>query len=563
MAASGYFVVQSPTGVFVLVPPMASTEIIPFHAPPGSRCPIYSLRSDTRPEKVPVGYMVPRKVLSQHSDLMNGTPYGVLRAMKARRTASRRSQTGGGITSLTEIQEKVLAPALNGKDIFAKSKTGSGKTLAFLIPCVEQMAARPGPGGTLILTPTRELAEQIAEAAVELCRPHDMRVQSIIGGESSKPSQDVEGLERAPHVIVATPGRLKGLLTEGRTAERTLRALAPTRFFVLDEADRMIDPSFLPVVTRIRATMTTVPQTFLFSATFPSGLDDLIHKKRILRPGYETVDVVGQQDTAAVPTTITQRVVVAPIEHHLDLISAFVAERRASRTQAGGKSTAATGTIAHLSPATQTALRTWQDNAPRPREGGFKVMVFLGAQLMVDYASKVVRARCPTARIWTLHGGMSQKERAAAYAGFRTGSDDFLFTTDASARGVDFPGVTHVLQTEYTNPDEYRQRLGRTGRAGRSGEGVLFLDPAEESVVGRNPAIPADAVTRPPPPAGAPPADERLAKLGDKAFRAWLGGLKSRWRSNKLDREAVVNMALRMGRRMGARADEARVRAKL
>jgi ATP-dependent RNA helicase MSS116, mitochondrial len=363
-------------------------------------------------------------------------------------------------------------------DVFVRASTGSGKTLGFLIPAIE--VAAKGAGSALILSPARELAFQTLAEAKRLVTFHPgLATAAFVGGmDKRKDVAVLTGGSAPPAIMVATPGRFEDLMGDARVRERLA---AVVRTVVLDEADRLLDMGFIAPIQRILASF---PQrrTLLFTATVPEEVKKV--SQRFMRPGFKFVDTVGEtQDQGQ----ITHRAVVA-----------------APR-------------CVHV------ALRTVLEE--RRRDPAHKVLVFFPSNQMVE----LFAAMLPP--VVALHGKMPQNVRTRNSEAFRAGTARVMFASDVAGRGMDFPGVTTVVQVGVVTPDVYKQRAGRTGRAGARGESVLVIGTDEERVLTGLGGVIRD-VSRPPPcPApvrGAMP--EGLRRQAARAFTAVLGAYKSQLR---------------------------------
>jgi superfamily II DNA/RNA helicase len=316
------------------------------------------------------------------------------------------------------IQSLVLADAIAGRDVLAKSPTGSGKTLAFAIPMVERLDPRGSTPAALVLVPTRELAQQVTDVLTPLARVRGLRVAEVYGGVGIGPQAK---RARSAHAVVATPGRLEDLL-----ARRLIR-LDGVRILVLDEADRMLDLGFKPAVDRILACIPRDRQTMYFSAT----LDGVVARHA--------------ESATRDPLRVEAEV---PVERIGDVAHRFVAVDRADKLER----------LVEL-------LNVERDLAlvfVRTKRGA--------ARLARRLDQHGVRAAA-------LHGDMTQGQRARSLEHFERGRADTLVATDVAARGLDVDDITHVINFDL--PEDavsYTHRLGRTGRAGRSGTGITLVE---------------------------------------------------------------------------------------
>jgi ATP-dependent RNA helicase RhlE len=323
-----------------------------------------------------------------------------------------------GIHTPFPIQELVIADVLAGHDVLAKSPTGSGKTLAFGAPIIDRIAPDARRPAALVLAPTRELASQIVDELRALARARNLTVAAVYGGVGfEKQTRDAQ---RA-HILVATPGRLEDLL------QRRAFRLDNIRTLVLDEADRMLDMGFRPAVDRIVDRCPAERQTLFFSATLDGEAG------RIAR-AY-TRDAKRHEHTP--PTTRT-----ADIEHRFraverdDRLNALVGELRSDD----------------------------RDLA----------LVFVRTKRGADRLVRRLSGHGVDAV--AMHGDKSQRQREKALASFEAGRVDTLIATDVAARGIDVSGISHVINFDPPADREgYVHRIGRTGRAGRTGVGITFF----------------------------------------------------------------------------------------
>ena len=327
----------------------------------------------------------------------------------------------------TAIQAKSIPILLDGKDILGCAQTGTGKTAAFLLPIIQKIALRPTKGKpcirALVLTPTRELAAQIGESYRLYSQFVGQKHVVIFGGVNQKPQ--VSALRKGVDVLVATPGRLLDLYQQGHVDFSNIG------FFVLDEADRMLDMGFIHDIRKILALLPKKRQNLLFSATMPKSITKLangfLHKPvRIdVNPQSSTVDKIIQQ-VMFVEKPNKKRLLKFLLQDHA-IESAIV--------------------------------------FTRTKHGANRVVKVLQ------------RAGVHTAAI---HGNKSQNARLKALAGFKAGEIRVLVATDIASRGIDVDGISHVINYNLPNiAESYVHRIGRTGRAGRDGIAIAFCDETE------------------------------------------------------------------------------------
>ncbi len=326
------------------------------------------------------------------------------------------------------IQAQAIPPHLAGRDIVAIAQTGSGKTAAFGLPIIAKLMhlgakRQPRTAHALILAPTRELAVQIEETIRKLSKGLHISTALVLGGVSR--GSQVKRMAPGVDVLVATPGRLMDLVREGAVK------LAETRWLVLDEADRMLDMGFINDVRRLARATHRDRQTALYSATMPDEIASLAQE---LLKNPERIDVAPQGTTAA---EIVQSVHMVGMKNKRQVLSRFLADPEFS-----------------------------------------SVMIFARTKHGADKVARNLAADGFDAAV--IHGNKSQNARQKALTGFRDGQVRILVATDIAARGIDVPGVSHVIN--YELPDEaesYVHRIGRTGRNGASGKAITLCDPSE------------------------------------------------------------------------------------
>ena len=332
-----------------------------------------------------------------------------------------------GYTSPTPIQEQAIPVALEGRDVLGLAQTGTGKTAGFMLPILERLITGPlGPVRALIVAPTRELAEQIHQTAVDLGKNTRIRSVAIYGGVSKVPQ--VQALNRGAEIVVACPGRLLDHVNDGSID------LSAVEVLVLDEADTMCDMGFLPDIRRILTHLPEQRQTLFFAATMPDEI-------RVL-----------SNDILDDPTTV-QIGIIAPAK-----------------------------TVSHaLYPVTDgLKKRLLLDILQQTATG--RVMIFTRTKYRARrLAGDLEKAQY---RVSALQGNMSQNRRQKAIDGFRHGTYDLLVATDVASRGIEVSDVSHVINFDMPNTvDAYIHRIGRTGRMEQSGEAFTFILPEDEALV--------------------------------------------------------------------------------
>jgi ATP-dependent RNA helicase RhlE len=332
-----------------------------------------------------------------------------------------RAVAAAGYTEATPVQEAAIPPALEGRDLIGTAQTGTGKTAAFVLPILQSLLTTPARRKgvrALIVTPTRELAEQIHAAIQELARFTKIRSATVYGGVGFEPQ--TRALRNGTEIIVACPGRLLDHLGRGNADLRGVEIL------ILDEADRMLDMGFLPDVRRIVTQTPRNRQTMLFSATFAPELNQLAGE--ILRnPQRVEIGVAAPADTVAHT--------LCPVDQR---------------------------------DKTALLLRLLKDTDTD------SVLVFTRTKHRADRLAEQVKRSGYRAAV--LHSNRTQNQRQQALDGFRSGKYDLLVATDIAARGLDIATVSHVINYDMPGTvDDYIHRIGRTGRAERRGDALTLV----------------------------------------------------------------------------------------
>ncbi len=333
-----------------------------------------------------------------------------------------------GYVELTPIQEQTIPLILADKDVIGIAQTGTGKTAAFSIPLLQKIygrVAKPHKPLALIIAPTRELVVQITTAIDQYAKYARIRCASVFGGVNQ--SSQVRHLSRGVEILVATPGRLQDLIQQKKIF------LSDVEFFVLDEADRMLDMGFIPDIKRIAALLRS-PQTVLFSATWSSTIDAL---SASLTKNVTRIEL----SQATVSDNIHQRVLYVRSSQRDELLFHLFSEQ-------------------HME----------------------KVLVFTQMKHRADkVASFLSKKGFPAVSI---HGDKSQKQRMRALADFVSGKVSILVATDVAARGIDVDNISHVINYELpTDPESYVHRIGRTARAGASGVAYSFCSETDKALL--------------------------------------------------------------------------------
>lgn len=332
-----------------------------------------------------------------------------------------------GYETATPIQEAAIPAALRGRDIIGTAQTGTGKTAAFVLPILNKLLnGSKGMPRALIVTPTRELAEQINQVVHQLAVGTGLRSATIYGGVGA--DRQIKALRHGVEILVACPGRLLDLIQQRHAKMERIEIL------VLDEADRMFDMGFLPDVRRVIKAVPEQRQTMLFSATFPPEVEQLASQS-LIEPQKISMGISKPAVTVAhalypVPPHLKSALLVKLLKQ-IDSDSVLVFTRTKHRADKVARQ------IAHA---------------------GF--------------------------RVTALHGDRTQGQRERALHGFKTGHFPIMVATDIAARGLDIDSITHVINYDMPDTaDAYIHRIGRTGRAQRTGDAFTLVTPEDNDMI--------------------------------------------------------------------------------
>ena len=319
----------------------------------------------------------------------------------------------------TEVQKETIPIALTGKDVIGQARTGSGKTAAFGLPAMN-FCKPTGELQALILTPTRELANQVAEELTLLQGNGGLKIQTVYGGTDLE--KQARSLKQGVDLIVGTPGRVMDMTERGHID------LSKPGLFVLDEADRMLDMGFFPDIMWVVERMTAREQTLLFSATFPQ----------------EIIDAANEfMNEPEFVLTNTEKLDIPPIDQYSVRIG------RANKLWVVGR------LLSGMNEVDQT-------------------IIFANTKRMVDLL--VERLKKHRFDVEGIHGDLSQNQREKIISNFKAGDSSILIATDVAARGIDVDGITMVINYDVPDDvDSYVHRIGRTGRIGRKGEAWVLV----------------------------------------------------------------------------------------
>ena len=325
----------------------------------------------------------------------------------------------------TEIQSKTIPLGIEGSDILASAETGSGKTASYLIPLINKIS-KEGKTSGLILTPTRELAQQVSEVCKSLLGyKSNINLALIVGGASMR-NQLVQ-LKKRPKIIIGTPGRINDLL------EKKSLILKYFNYFVLDEADRMLDMGFQDQVEKIIQYLPIKRQSLLFSATLPKEIIKLSSKylKNPIR--------VNVKENKVIKTQIKQKVLNTKTEMKYDQLVDEISLRKGS------------------------------------------ILIFVRTKYSTEKLKK--RLKKDTVKSLALHGDLRQNKRSRILKDFRDDKFRILIATDIASRGLDVPHIEHVINYDLPQvPEDFIHRIGRTARAGSVGEAVSFVTPNDKKM---------------------------------------------------------------------------------
>jgi len=332
-----------------------------------------------------------------------------------------------GYTTPTPIQQQAIPVVLQGRDVLALAQTGTGKTAAFVLPILHRLG---GPSGrkirTLVLSPTRELAEQTHQTFTLLGKQTGLRSTTVYGGVGK--ARQIQALRSGVDVVVACPGRLLDHLAAGAVD------LSSVEILVLDEADRMCDMGFLPDIRRILGCLPKERQTLFFSATMPDEIRSL-----------------------------SEEFFHDPVQVQIGMI-------------------APAKTVSHALYPTPDGMKTRLLLTMLERTRTGRVLIFTRTKRRASHLAEELGRN--GYRVAAMQGNMAQNRRQEAINGFRNGKYDFLVATDVAARGIDVTEISHVINYDMPDSvDAYTHRIGRTGRASRAGEAYTLAAAADEPMV--------------------------------------------------------------------------------
>ncbi|CAL9059759.1 DEAD-box ATP-dependent RNA helicase 31 [Musa acuminata AAA Group] len=430
-----------------------------------------------------------------------------------------RGVKAAGYERMTQVQEATLPLILKGKDVLAKAKTGTGKTVAFLLPAIEVVSKLPPverdqrrpPINVLVVCPTRELADQAAAEANQLLKYHpSIGVQVVMGG--TRLALEQKRMQTNPcQILVATPGRLRDHIenTPGFATR-----LMGVKVLVLDEADRLLDMGFRKDIEKIVAAVPKQRQTLLFSATVPDEVRQICYIA--MKRDLEFVNTVGE-GTEETHSQVKQMHLVAPLEKQFSILYNILTEHISGNVD-------------------------------------YKVIVFcttaMATKLVADLLSEL------KLNVREIHSRKPQSYRTRVSKEFKESKGLILVSSDVSARGVDYPNVTLVIQLGVPGDrEQYIHRLGRTGRKGQEGTGILMLAPWEDFFLSTIKDLPITKASLPTVDLDTRKKVERALghvelKNKESAYQAWLGYYNSNKNIGR-DKYQLVALANEFSRSMG------------
>lgn len=424
-----------------------------------------------------------------------------------------------GYERMTVVQEATLPVILEGKDVLAKAKTGTGKTVAFLLPSIETVSQFPPvdrnqrkpPINVLVVCPTRELATQAATEANKLLKYHpSIGVQVVIGG--TRLTQEQKRLQANPcQFLVATPGRL---IDHIENTPGFVTRLMGVKVLILDEADRLLDMGFRKAIETIVAVVPKQRQTLLFSATVSKEVQQICHIA--MKRDHQFINTVeeGDEETHA---KVRQMYLIASLGQHFSILYNVLSE--------------------HIS-----------------EDADYKVIVFCTTAMVTKLVAGLLSELHFNVR--EIHSRKSQSHRTKVSEEFRISKCLILVSSDVSARGVDYPDVSLIIQVGMpASREQYIHRLGRTGRKGKEGQGLLIMAAWEKSFLNSIKDLP---IVEAPPlridPNIVGKVDQALSnvemKSKESAYQAWLGYYNSDKTVGR-DKANLVSLANEFSRSMG------------
>mmetsp|Transcript_12880 Transcript_12880/g.36306 ORF Transcript_12880/g.36306 Transcript_12880/m.36306 type:complete len:627 (+) Transcript_12880:163-2043(+) len=433
---------------------------------------------------------------------------------------------------MTAVQAETLPLILKeNKDCLAKAKTGTGKTLAFMIPTIEKIKASMSNTTEqrsdiccLVISPTRELAQQIGTETEKLLSFHKNYLKKVVvcvGGTNK--NKDTKSLSGTTPIVVATPGRLLDHLQTSGLAER----MARLGTLIFDEADQLLDMGFRPDIERILRLLQPsrqTRQTLLFSATIPDSVSEIAGIA--MRRDYNFVDTVGE-DTEQTHMHVQQQLMVTSQALQIEALASILERETKSNKD-------------------------------------YKIIVFFTTARLTGFLAELFNSvKSKTGYdVLEIHSRKSQKQRERASEEFRKRKNAIMFSSDVTARGMDYPDVSFVLQVSLTDRSQYIHRLGRTARAGKDGKGGLLLADYEQHHMVRKELadMPLESTTIPKLDNASAAVTRAIQNVSttkelrisaEQAYRAWLGYYNGHLKKVKWDKKTLVQQANMWGVEVG------------
>ncbi|KAJ6614301.1 P-loop containing nucleoside triphosphate hydrolase protein [Mycena sp. CBHHK59/15] len=378
--------------------------------------------------------------------------------------------TSMSIRTPTEVQAACIPPLLQGRDCIGNAKTGSGKTIAFALPILQKLSVDPYGIYALILTPTRELAFQISEQFTVLGASLNIRTAVIVGGMDMM-AQALE-LGNRPHVIVATPGRIVDhLKSSGGEWD-----LSRVKFLVLDEADRLLSPTFAPELSHLFSVLPKDRQTCLFTATLTPSIEALAEAPP--RPGKYKPFVHRMTQSVETVETLKQYYILVPSHVREMYLFYLLCNPPESTVQLRRAPPETTKSSRKPKPKKQKKPTDEDEEPEQPPP----TIIFCARPRTAAFLTSLLKTL--SIRSTALHSRLTQRERLSSLSLFRSFVVPVLISTDVGARGLDIEDVAIVINWDLPNePEEYTHRVGRTARAGRGGVAISFVTERDEDRV--------------------------------------------------------------------------------
>ncbi|SJL01905.1 related to ATP-dependent RNA helicase DBP8 [Armillaria ostoyae] len=380
--------------------------------------------------------------------------------------------TSMSIRMPTEVQATCIPPLLSGRDCIGNAKTGSGKTITFALPILQKLAVDPYGIFALVLTPTRELAFQISEQFAVLGAALNIRTSVIVGGMDMM-AQSLE-LGNRPHVVIATPGRLVDHLNSGSGEWN----LSRVKFLVLDEADRLLTPTFAPELARLFGVLPKSRQTCLFTATMTDSIENLADAEP--QPGKQKPFVHRMSETVETVETLKQHYILVPShvrESYLYYLLCNPPESTLHMRRAPPEPAKKFGKPSK----TKRDKKKPTDEEIIPEQPP-PTIIFCNRPRTAAYLTLVLKTL--SIRSTALHSRLTQRERLSSLSLFRSSVVPVLVSTDVGSRGLDIEDVALVINWDMPmEPEEYTHRVGRTARAGKGGVAISFVTERDEDRV--------------------------------------------------------------------------------